>query len=454
MSALPFVPVSRLLSTGRAPEHVVCYENGSAVTWRDFERRVGGFARAIQARPGGRWLIECAGALDFAAALLAVLHEGGRAVVAPGLQPAMKEALRPAYDASIARAEPAARSGWQPIEPARAKIDLFTSGSSGEPKRVEKSLAQLETETAVLESCWGASLGTAAFCSTVPHHHIYGILFRLLWPLSSGRPFDAGMCGDPQQLVATLARLGDAVLISSPAHLGRLPELVDLDTLAPARRIFSSGGPLAAPAAAELKRRRGAAPTEIYGSTESGGIAWREQDGSEDSACWRPFPGIDLRLDDEGALCVRSPYLPGDAWLTMGDGADLLEDGRFRLKGRLDRVVKIEGKRVSLPELEHALRQHPWVADAAVVPLTGSKEALGAVVVLKEASRLDAGREPLVGALREFLLERFERVLVPRQWRFPERLPADERGKLTSAGLSAIFSAADAPAGRRDAPPA
>jgi acyl-coenzyme A synthetase/AMP-(fatty) acid ligase len=110
--------------------------------------------------------------------------------------------------------------------------------------------------------------------------------------------------------------------------------------------------------------------------------------------------------------------------------------------------VKIEGKRISLPELEHALRQHPWVLDAAVVPLAGGKELLGAVVVLREASRLREGREPLVGALREFLLQRFERVLVPRQWRFPERLPADERGKLTASGLGAMFQqrGGDAPA--------
>jgi acyl-coenzyme A synthetase/AMP-(fatty) acid ligase len=451
MTALPFLPASRLLAAGRPAGLTVCFEQGRAVTWRDFERRAAGFARAIEKHGARRWLIECPKPLDFAAALFAVLHAGGRAVVAPGLQPGMKELLRPAYDAALGEIPPAPEGdtllgAWHPIDSQRAWVDLFTSGSSGEPKRVEKSLAQLETETAALEACWGDSLGAAAFVSTVPHHHIYGILFRLLWPLCSARPFDGALCADPRQLVETVARLGDAVLVSSPAHLGRLPELIDLEALEPVRRIFSSGGPLAATAAAEFKRRRGAAPIEVYGSTESGGIAWREQDGSDDSACWRAFAGIALRLDPQGALCVRSPYLSDDAELTMGDAAELLPDGRFRLKGRLDRVVKIEGKRVSLPELEHALRQHPWVLDAAVVPLAGAKESLGAVVVLKEASRLEAGRESLVGALRAFLLERFERVLVPRQWRFPARLPADERGKLTAAGLSAIFGRNDAPA--------
>jgi len=87
------------------------------------------------------------------------------------------------------------------------------------------------------------------------------------------------------------------------------------------------------------------------------------------------------------------------------------------------------------------------VREAAVLPLDGAKQALGAVVVLHEPAREAAGREPLIGALREFLAARFDRVLVPRQWRFVARLPSDERGKLTAAGLRQLFQRAqDAPA--------
>jgi acyl-coenzyme A synthetase/AMP-(fatty) acid ligase len=451
LGAAPLIPASRLLAKDRPEDRVVCTDAGRAVTWGDFAQRAGGIARALAGRTERRWLIRTEHPLDFIAALLAVLHSGRRAVIPPGPQPGMIEQLRPAYDAIVGEGAPAtldlrdiaaSRHPFSPIDARAARVDLFTSGSSGEPKRVEKSLAQLETEAAALESCWGAAIGPATMVATVPHHHIYGMLFRLLWPLASGRRFDAALCVDPALLLDTLERAGDAVLVSSPAHLTRLPELISLESLKPrVRRIFSSGGPLPASTAVEYKRRFGAAPTEVYGSTESGGVGWREQDGSDESATWTPFAGLALRLDPQGALCLRSPYVADEAWLTMGDAAELLPDGRFRLKGRLDRIVKIEGKRISLPELEHALRQHPWVLDAAVVPLAGGKEALGAVVVLREGSRLESGREPLVGALREFLLERFERVLVPRQWRFPERLPSDDRGKLTAAGLGAMFNA-------------
>src|SRR5512147_2959035 len=171
--------MSSLLASGRPDDLIVCYEHGRPVRWEEFTRRVGAFLREIDGREGRRWLLDCAGPLDFVAALLAVLHTGGRAVVAPGLQPGMKEQLRAAYDAVLSEAPYAALSGhdWRVLDARKAGIDLFTSGSSGEPKRVEKSLAQLETEAAVLESCWGASLGDAAVVATVPHHHIYGILF-------------------------------------------------------------------------------------------------------------------------------------------------------------------------------------------------------------------------------------------------------------------------------------
>jgi acyl-coenzyme A synthetase/AMP-(fatty) acid ligase len=231
-----------------------------------------------------------------------------------------------------------------------------------------------------------------------------------------------------------------------------MPELIALESLRPATRaIFSSGGPLPAAAALEFKRRLGAAPIEVYGSTETGGVAWRAQSEGEDGAAWTPFPGMAVETDAQGALRLRSPYLPDGEWLTMGDAVELLADGRFRLKGRLDRVAKIEGKRVSLPELEQGLRRHPWVLDAAVVPLAGRKETLGSIVVLREPARLrEQGRQRLIAALREGLLERFDRVVVPRRWRFPERLPTDARGKLTAQALSALFLQKN----RSDEPPA
>ena len=241
-----------------------------------------------------------------------------------------------------------------------------------------------------------------------------------------------------------MERLGQfpaAVLVASPAQLVRLPDLVRLPAMTAAPRlIFSSGGPLPATAAQALAEGLGVAPIEIFGSTETGGVAARNQ--SVDGDLWTPFPGHRVQCAENGALLLHSTFLKSDEPWLMDDRIELLADGRFRLCGRLDRVVKIEEKRLSLPDMEARLGEHAWVTAAAAVPLVGRRQTVGAVVVLSPAGRahLEATERRLVVATLRAHLERyFDRVLLPRRWRFVESLPVDERGKLTQAALQAVF---------------
>src|SRR5712671_4412685 len=107
MSSPAFIPVSQLLARGRPEDSTVCIDGARNLDWRDFAARAGGIARALQGRAERRWLIRCEHPLDFIAALLAVLHANGRAVIPPGPQPGMLEQLRPAYDAVIGDGAPA-----------------------------------------------------------------------------------------------------------------------------------------------------------------------------------------------------------------------------------------------------------------------------------------------------------------------------------------------------------
>ncbi len=72
------------------------------------------------------------------------------------------------------------------IDP-HAPLTLYTSGSSGTPKPIRKTLAQFNAEVHTLETQWGALVGDATVLGSVPHHHIYGLLFRVFWPLAAGR---------------------------------------------------------------------------------------------------------------------------------------------------------------------------------------------------------------------------------------------------------------------------
>jgi len=446
------LPLTHLFQGARNPDRPVALDGpaGSARTWGAFTAAAAGVADQVRRQGGQRWLLACPEVWDFAAGAFGLLLAGRTVVVPPNFQPGTLRVLAQETDGAVRRAG-AGPAGPAPDTRVDGQVEFWTSGSSGEPKRIVKALAQLDAEVAMLERTFGTLLGAAPVVGTVPHHHIYGCLFRILWPLAAGRPFQCEPCGDPAGFRRSLS-LAPA-LVASPAHLSRLPRLLDLDGLTQRPvAIFSSGGPLDPGDARIWRRWAPGGVQEIYGSTETGGIAWRRQDDRPDSTLWTPCDDVAVAFED-GALVVTS-FRAGPGPLRLEDAAEPTPDGRFRLLGRLDRTIKLEEKRISLPELERALEALPWVARAAVVLLPGvrprpggeeglprtSRPMLGAVVVLRAgAAGAPAERAARVRALRVHLAQRFEAPALPRRWRFPQELPYDERGKLTPQALAGLF---------------
>ncbi|MGF6481684.1 AMP-binding protein [Paraburkholderia sp. JPY419] len=435
------------LATPAAP---VCRDGAVLLDRAAFRARVAGLIELVQTHDARRCALCIDDPFEFACALFALFACGKEPVIPANATPGYLADLANAYDflltdadlpPFVAATHVVTVNTAQPIDP-RAPLTLYTSGSSGAPKPIRKTLAQFNAEVHTLEQQWGALLGDATMLASVPHHHIYGLLFRVLWPLAAGRAFDRAIGMEPLQLQARIAQCGATAVVSTPAQLSRWPALPGFGALAPApRAFFSSGGALAADPAQAYAVSYGAAPLEIYGSTETGGIAWRRQDQGH---AWQPVAGAEVRRDHDGALCVRSPHLNHDGWHRTGDRIAFDADGRFHLQGRLDRVLKLGGKRVSLPELEARLALHPYVAQAALVPLEGAtRERVGAVVALTEAGGAtlrDEGRVALAKTLRRHLADYFDAVVLPRHWRFRVGLPFDARGKLPASAVAAAFS--------------
>lgn len=314
-----------------------------------------------------------------------------------------------------------------------SRISFFTSGSTGEPKPCAKTLGLLLTEVRAQIELWGAPKGPVV--GTVSHQHIYGLLFRVLWPLVAGELI-VGPRQETWEDVAHSLKPGSA-LISSPAHLSRIPD--GLKMRQPSL-ILSSGGPLSLDAARSAFAALGSYPVEILGSTETGGVAWRKQDVPD--ALWTALPQVEIKPDEMGALCVRSPFTGIDRFFVMGDQVELAADGRFMLRPRLDRIVKVEGKRVSLPRVEQALRGHAEIADASAIDLPERKGALGAVVVLApegEKQLEEMGRFRYSRRIRQALAEWLEPMERPRYWRFVSCIPENAQGKRVAAELRALF---------------
>ncbi|QQC63819.1 AMP-binding protein [Paraburkholderia ginsengisoli] len=442
----------------------VCRDGGDVLDRAAFRARVAAWIAHMQSVGAQRCALCIDDPFDFACALFALFACGKEPVIPANATPGYLADLADAYDAMLSdadlppfawhastKASAAANAAITPtheqhaaypIDP-QAPLTLYTSGSSGSPKPIRKTLAQFNAEVHTLERQWGALIGDATMLASVPHHHIYGLLFRVLWPLAAGRAFDRALSIEPLQLQSRIAQCGASVVVSTPAQLSRWPALPGFASLTPApRAFFSSGGPLALDTAQQYAAAYGAAPLEIYGSTETGGIAWRRQDETD---AWEPVTGIEIRRDEDGALSVRSPHLDHPGWHRTDDQIACDEQGRFRLQGRLDRVLKLDGKRVSLPELEARLALHPYVAQAALVPLAGaSRERVGALVALTDAGSAalrDEGRVLLARTLRRHLAGYVDVVVLPRRWRFRLSLPFDARGKLPASAVAAAFTA-------------
>ena len=319
------------------------------------------------------------------------------------------------------------------------EIILLTSGSTEEPREIRKDVCQLADEVAVLVDLFGPRYLSATVASTVSPQHIYGLLFSVLVPLRSGVPFLREKIEYPEQMELFSSR--NSILVSSPAFLKRLQ---DLGNYGPAiegiNTIFSSGGPLPLQAADFAEQRFGARVWEIFGSTETGGIAYRRV---TESASWKPFAGIEIEIGNDGHLVIRSDYLKTREPYITQDLAESLGDGSFILKGRSDSVVKIEEKRVSLNDVADRLIQSQYVETARMLLLENRRQYLGAVVVctVEGMERLrNFGRRLFIRELRKILAVHFAPAILPRKWRLIEELPMNGMAKVNQTDLMALFA--------------
>ena len=454
MSAI--IPLHQILTADYPSDHIVCWYPHK--TWAELQAVVAGLVSQLAEPADKTWLLALDSAFHFAAALLACWQKGLTPIVAPDTQPGTLQQLQPLItglitdrpvaeiDAVILHPMPADKVPlWVERAPREPALALFTSGSTGTRQCIPKTFAQLANELATLQQQWGQKMrGTPRF-ATVSHLHIYGLLFKLLWPLCSGDVFldRSGLYWE--EILGQLTD-GPAALISSPAHLIHLPQVArqyrdDWRNIV----IFSSGGPLARETALHIAEVCGQAPIEVFGSTETGGIAFRQQTHDLDWP-WHPLPGIATRVEN-GLLEVRSPFLPEPTvWFRTGDRAEFVGEQQFHLRGRADQIVKLAEKRISLVALESTLAQHQAVAEARILLLSPQSDTerprLAAVVVLNRVGQrlLEAsGTFSVIRQLRDHLVHDFEPVTLPRLWRFPEALPYNTQGKVTAESLMALF---------------
>lgn len=321
------------------------------------------------------------------------------------------------------------------------ELVIFTSGSSGQAKAIRKSFWQFQREIETLEQQWGSLLGQAHALATVSHQHIYGLLFRVLWPLAAGRCSYSPMYLSPEPLLkASIDK--PCYWISSPAQLKRLDELSPWDEVKKLKAIFSSGGSLNLDNARQIYQHSEQSVIEIYGSSETGGIAWRE---SINEPRWTLFNGVSIEKMGgfENQSLLKSPYLPPSPRCFLDDKIELDDDGLFTLAGRLDRIVKVEEKRLSLDEMENRICHSNWISEVYCLLWTSSRDWVMAGVVLTNEGKdhlKQYGRAFFIKKLRSQLMLSFETVVIPRKWLIMDSLPLTSQGKINHQIISGLLS--------------
>ncbi len=322
----------------------------------------------------------------------------------------------------------------------------LTSGSTGAPRGIATPAEALVADDAALAVTMRIREDDRLL-ATIPMSHSYGLSSLAMPALMRGNLLilpDEARVFDP--LVAA-EQTGATVFPTVPAVLDALLRLADPPPWPAALRlVLTAGAPLSPVTASRFREAFGLPVHVFYGASECGGICYdREGTAGERGTVGTPVEGVRVILEEGGVITVQSPavasgYIPeGDGRLGDGRfvGGDFAEwrDGELALRGRVDDLVNIKGKKVNPREVEAVLAQLPGVREVAVLGVClpdRSGEVLRAVVA---ADNLTA--EEVVAWCRP----RLSPHKVPRSVVLVTELPRTSRGKLDRGSLMAVRGA-------------
>ena len=444
----------------RPDGHIVCFEgswsDGVYKTWKDFLTDSAKMRAFISQNPADDWILHCEDYWYFLCTFTALLQCGKRILLTQNISEAfIDEVKKPGVEFLTDQNATGSASIQDIIEKSdlpdgqyirsvpqvdsdKTRILMFTSGSTGKPKAVPQRMTEFELDNAFIISKWAKEFTSRKLVTTVSQHHIYGFLFGSSLPFTLGVPFRRTRITFPEEF----EKLYDTeyMIIATPAFLKRT---VEIEEKLPLKNpfIFTSGGACSAELALSTEKVFGFCPLEVYGSTETSGIAYRQQ--NKDGLKFTPFDNAKIWLGDDGCLRIVSPYIKDPQGFATADLAEIFDDGRFILKGRSDSIVKIEEKRISMTEVENRIMQTGLVSDVKVVALQNDvRQYLAAAVVLNDKGKkqFENTEKYLVNRyFHDFLMQYFENVVLPKKWRFLDALPVDAQGKKHKLEIEALF---------------
>jgi acyl-coenzyme A synthetase/AMP-(fatty) acid ligase len=435
--------------TTRAPDAVIAWRNGKPVTIRDLLANAHALAGRLPA--AGHLINVCADRYAFLVGFIAG-SACGRVTLLPGSRTPQRIAdLRNAYPDSIVLTDepehvadrdvilvPVSTDPSTQIDPMAAPAAdavvciAFTSGTTGHPVPHAKTWGSLMTQTesaARRFDLLGAA--TTSVIATVPHDHMYGFETTVLLPLLANVAVASGTPLYPDDIRAALGDVpGPRLLITSPVHLRALE--ASECALPALHGVISATAPLAIELAERLEIQLRTEIREIYGCTEAGSIASRRTVSEQ---AWEPYDCLRLAYSTapDADPCAMV-HMAGIAPIALTDLIEILADGRFRLLGRREDLVKVGGKRSSLAGLTSTLLEIDGVCDGAFVMPASSVADAARPYAIVAAPGLSA--KAIVTALRQ----RIDPAFIPRRVIMVDSLPRNALGKLLKSRIEELLS--------------
>ena len=413
-------------------------------------------------------------------------------IVDRGLAPAPMRAGRDHDWASLRALHADAQVACTWVESTEPSYTLYTSGTTGRPKGVQRDTGGYTVALAAsMPLIFGAEAGQTFFCTSdigwvVGHSYIIyaPLIAGMATVLYEGLPIrpDAGIWW------SIVEKYRVTHMFSAPTAIRVLKkhdaEYLHRHDISSLKALWLAGEPLDEPTAQWISQALGKPVIDNYWQTETGWPILTLCNGVEQQTTRFGSPGkavygYDVKLIDEatgeellgagqkGVLAIEGPLPPGCMQTVWRDDQRFIntywksipgrmvystfdwgirdEDGYFFILGRTDDVINVAGHRLGTREIEECISAHPQVAEVAVVGVddTLKGQVALAFAVPRTALEGEAERAALQADVMKLVDARLGAVARPSRVVFVSALPKTRSGKLLRRAMQAVAEGRD-----------
>ena len=304
------------------------------------------------------------------------------------------------------------------------KMNFSTSGSTAESKSVKSALRNLLIESRDMQEEFQFPKGLEIFTTTTVNHR-FGMTCFMLLGMYAGCVINTDRINYPEDI-----KTPNSGLVTTPSFLS-IMERYNIIPEFKLEFIMTAGSKLQ-DSTFEYAQKISKRVIEIYGSSETGTIGYRETYKSPE---FKLLKGI--RIISSGRECtkIETAYTADNIQL-IGDRVKQVND-KIELLGRCDRILKIQEKRVSAEDMEKEIKASGIISDCYCFEYS---KKIAVIAVLNEFGRtllLREGKLNLVKTAKSYLKDKFE--VIPQRWKFIDEIPKTANGKIDKKRIQEIF---------------